>query len=73
MGVEDVAARFGVTANTVRQRLKLANIAPRLFQLYRDNEITLDQLMALAVCDDHAAAKSLWHQEARRPVKCCCS
>jgi len=33
MGIEDVAARFGVTANTVRQRLKLANIAPRLFQL----------------------------------------
>ena len=65
LGIEEVAARFGVTANTVRQRLKLANVAPRLFQLYRDNEITLDQLMALAVCDDHAAQERVWDAAAR--------
>jgi ParB family chromosome partitioning protein len=53
MGVEDVAARFGVTPTTVRQRLKLSNVAPRLFELYRADEINLDQLMALAVTDDH--------------------
>jgi ParB family chromosome partitioning protein len=53
MGVEDVAARFGVTPTTVRQRLKLANVAPRLLELYRADEINLDQLMALAVTDDH--------------------
>ena len=34
LGIEEVAAGFGVTANTVRQRLKLANVAPRLFQFY---------------------------------------
>jgi len=60
MGVEEVAARFGVTATTVRQRLKLANVAPRLFELYRTDEIALDQLMALAVCDDHAAQEWVW-------------
>ena len=55
MGVEEIATRFGVTATTVRQRLKFANVAPGLFELYRADEINPDQLMALAVTDDHAA------------------
>ena len=50
-----------MTATTVRQRLKLANIAPRLFELYRADEIDLDQLMALAVTDDHAAQERVWN------------
>ena len=60
LGLEEVAARFGVTATAVRQRLKLANVAPRLFELYRADEINLDQLMALAVTDDHAAQERVW-------------
>jgi ParB family chromosome partitioning protein len=28
LGFEEIAARFGVTSTTVRQRLKLANVAP---------------------------------------------
>ena len=60
LGFEEIAARFGVTATTVRQRLKLANVAPRLFELYRTDEINLDQLMALAVTDDHAAQERVW-------------
>ena len=59
--IEEIAARFGVTPTTVRQRLKLANVAPRLFGLYRTDEINLDQLMALAVTDDHAAQERVWH------------
>jgi ParB family transcriptional regulator, chromosome partitioning protein len=59
MGVEDVA-RFGVTPTTVRQRLKLSNLAPRLFELYRADEINLDQLMALAVTDDHGEQERVW-------------
>ncbi len=58
--IEDIAARFGVTPTTVRQRLKLANVAPRLFELYRQNQINLDQLMALAVTDDHDAQEQVW-------------
>jgi hypothetical protein len=34
-GLEDVAARFGITVRTVQQRLKLANVSPRLIALYR--------------------------------------
>ena len=45
----------------MRQRLKLANVAPRLFELYRTDEINLDQLMALAVTDDHAAQE--WQRQ----------
>jgi ParB family chromosome partitioning protein len=60
LGFEEIAARFGVTPITVRQRLKLANVAPRLFELYRTDEINLDQLMALAVTDDHAAQERVW-------------
>jgi ParB family transcriptional regulator, chromosome partitioning protein len=35
IGVEEVAARFGVTPTTVRQRLKLAHVAPRLPMRHR--------------------------------------
>lgn len=59
-GVEEVAARFGVTANAVRQRLKLANVAPPLMALYRAGDITLDQLMALAITNDHSAQERVW-------------
>jgi ParB family chromosome partitioning protein len=71
IGVEEVAARFGVTPTTVRQRLKLANVAPRLFELYRVDEITLDQLMALAITDDQAAQERVWdstQEWERRPA-----
>ena len=39
LGEEDIAARFGVKAETVRQRLRLAVVRPRvLMQAYRDEE-----------------------------------
>jgi ParB family chromosome partitioning protein len=60
-GVEDVAARFGVTPTVVRQRMKLAAVSPELLALYRDDEMTLDQLMAFTVSDDHAAQEAAWH------------
>ena len=60
LGCDEIAARFGVTATTVRQRLKLANVAPRLFGLYRADEISLEQLMALAVTDDHDSQERVW-------------
>jgi ParB family transcriptional regulator, chromosome partitioning protein len=60
LGFEEIAARFGVTPITVRQRLKLANVAPRLFALYRTDAINLDQLMALALTDDHVAQERVW-------------
>lgn len=60
--VEDVAARFGVTATVVKQRLRLAAVAPALLQTYRDGAMNLDQLMAFAITDDHARQEALWAQ-----------
>lgn len=59
-GPEEIAARFGVTATVVRQRLKLASVSKKLIALYREGELTLDHLMAFAVSDDHAAQEALW-------------
>ena len=59
-GIEEVAARFGVSVTTVRQRLRLAHVSPKLLGLYRAGKITLDQLMALAVTEDHTAQEKVW-------------
>ena len=56
--VEDIAADFGVTPLVVQRRLKLANVSPRLMADYRADALSLDQLMALAVTDDHAAQEA---------------
>lgn len=59
-GVEDVAARFGVSVLTVQRRLKLSALSPRLLALYREDGINLDQLMALTLSDDHAMQERMW-------------
>ncbi len=59
-GVEELALAFGLSEVTVRRRLKLANVSPRLFALYAQEQVTLDQLMGLAVIDDHARQEALW-------------
>ncbi|ODM76791.1 ParB/RepB/Spo0J family partition protein [Bradyrhizobium elkanii] len=59
LGAEEIAARFGVSAHVVRQRLRLGAVSPRLMQLYRDGALTLDQLMAFAIVDDHARQEAV--------------
>ncbi len=59
-GVEDVAARFGVSVLTVQRRLKLSALSPKLLALYREDGINLDQLMALTLSDDHAMQERTW-------------
>jgi ParB family transcriptional regulator, chromosome partitioning protein len=59
---EDIAARFGVSALVVRQRLKLAAVSPKLMQAYRDGDMTLEHLMAFTVSDDHAAPEMAWRE-----------
>jgi len=61
-GVEEIAARFGVSVAVVRQRLKLAAVSPRLMQLYREEELSLDQLMAFTVTDDIVAQETVWFE-----------
>lgn len=59
-GVEDVAARFGVSPLVVQRRLKLAALSPKLLTLYRDDGVDLDQLMALCLSGDHAVQERAW-------------
>lgn len=59
-GAEDIAARFGVTAAVVRQRLRLGAASPKLMGLYREGTINLDQLMAFCLTDDHARQEQAW-------------
>jgi ParB family transcriptional regulator, chromosome partitioning protein len=72
-GIEDVAVAFGVSLLTVQRRLKLAAVSPKLLALYREDggRINLDQLMALAISDDHAAQERVWfeaHEWDRTPA-----
>lgn len=60
--VEDIAADFGVTPLVVQRRLRLANVSPRLLADYRADAVTLDQLMALAITDDHAAQEAAFYE-----------
>jgi len=59
-GEEETAAAFGVTAAVVRQRLKLAAASPALLDAYAEGAMTLDQLMAFCVSDDHPRQEQVW-------------
>jgi ParB family transcriptional regulator, chromosome partitioning protein len=61
MAAEDIAARFGVTATVVKQRLKLGALAPALMLAYRNGELNLDQLTAFTITDDHTRQEQVWN------------
>ena len=58
--VDYIAALFSASPLTVKRRMKLANVSPRLLALLREDAITLDQLAALALADDHDAQEHIW-------------
>lgn len=62
LGAEEIGARFGVSAHVVRQRLRLGAVSPKLMQTYRDGDLTLDQLMAFAVSEDHERQEQVFEQ-----------
>lgn len=57
---EEIGARFGVSATLVRRRLRLGAVSPVLMAAYRVDDLTLDQLMAFAVSEDHARQEQVW-------------
>ena len=59
--IEDIAADFSVTPLVVQRRLKLANVSPRLMADYRADAVSLDQLMALSITDDHAVQECAFY------------
>ncbi len=61
-GPEEIGARFGVSAHVVRQRLRLASVAPELIQTYRAGGLTMDQLMGFAVSEDQERQRQVFGQ-----------
>ncbi|MFI8683579.1 ParB/RepB/Spo0J family partition protein [Brevundimonas diminuta] len=59
-GVQEIGARFGVSASVVKQRLRLGAVSPKLLQVYREDGLTLDQLMAFAIVEDHARQEQVF-------------
>jgi ParB family transcriptional regulator, chromosome partitioning protein len=57
---EDIAARFFVNPNVVKQRLKLAAVSQKLLDVYAEDSMTLEQLMAFTVTNDHARQEQVW-------------
>jgi ParB family chromosome partitioning protein len=62
LDVEEIAARFFVSPATVKQRLRLASVSPKLLDLYTKDQIKLEQVMAFSICDDHARQEQVWER-----------
>ncbi len=59
--VEDIAGRFGVSPIVVQRRLRLAAVSPKLLHEAEGGNITLEQLMALTVVEDHERQEECWY------------
>ena len=66
---EDIAAAFFVSVAVVRQRLRLASVSPKLLEVYAEDGMSLDQLMAFTVNPDHARQEQVWEALQRVPVR----
>jgi len=62
---EAIAARFFVPVSVVRQRLRLASVSPKLHEVYAEDGMTLEQLMAFTVTNDHARQQQVWEAASR--------
>jgi len=62
---EDISARHFVNPTIVKQRLRLASVSPKLHDLYAEDGMTLEQLMAFSVTGDHARQEQVWDNVSR--------
>ena len=60
LGEEEIAARFFVASSVVKQRLRLAAVSGKLLDVYAEDGMTLEQLMAFTVTNDHARQEQVW-------------
>jgi ParB family chromosome partitioning protein len=59
---EEIAAAFFVAVSVVKQRLRLASVSPRLLDIYAEDGMTLDQLMAFTVNDNHERQEQVFER-----------
>ena len=57
---EEIAAAFFVSVAVVKQRLRLASVSPKLLNVYAEDGLTLDQLMAFTVNNDHERQEQVY-------------
>ena len=57
---DEIAAAFFVAPQVVKQRLRLAAVAAVLLDVYAEEGMTLEQLMAFTVNPDHARQTQVW-------------
>lgn len=62
---EEIAARYFVSVTTVKQRLQLASVSPRLLELYANDEMKLEQVKAFSITNDHARQEQVWDTVSR--------
>jgi ParB family chromosome partitioning protein len=60
MTEEAIAAAFFVDVKVVKQRLRLVAVAPALLDVYAEDAMTLEQLMAFTISGDHARQAQVW-------------
>ena len=65
MSEEDIAARHFVSPAIVKQRLRLASVSPKLHDVYAEDGMTLEQLMAFSVTADQARQEQVWDNASR--------
>ncbi|MCC8959920.1 ParB N-terminal domain-containing protein [Bradyrhizobium sp. Pear77] len=65
MSEDDIAARHFVNPAIVKQRLRLASVSPKLHEVYAEDGMTLEQLMAFSVTTDHARQEQVWENVSR--------
>lgn len=63
--VSEIAERFSVSPRIVERRLKLATVSPRLMELFRADELSLDQMAVFTLTDDHAAQDAAYFEAPR--------
>jgi ParB family chromosome partitioning protein len=59
-GEEEIAARFFIAPTVVKQRLRLAAVSEKLLDVYAEDGMTLEQLMAFTVTSDHVRQEQVW-------------
>src|ERR1700682_2329085 len=62
---DEIAARFFVNPTVVKQRLKLAAVSDKLLDVYAEDGMTLEQLMAFTVTNDHSRQEQVWDAVSR--------
>ena len=60
---EDIAARHFVSPAIVKQRL--ASVSPKLHEVYAEDGMTLEQLMAFSVTADQVRQEQVWENVSR--------